>query len=273
METRDAPQGARKKDVGTPEDPGLKKPFKEREEENPSKCSHHFFTCPHGLFDGGPDNILCTGECRIPEQVLCKKPKEICFEQAVKKLIKNRKEFEPGVIRDPTMLCRRMVDLLPLQYFIPDDKVFSWSALHEESKSNSSGTTSSSDDKQDLDSPVVSKTSSQENLTFQTITLFQGGFLIDQLIDIVGNPGTESSKARQLMTPLRDFHILMENQFLILKDQEFQEFYMYYRQFERDLKKLMRDSRKKWERERTNAFETWQASATTGQKPNKPGSD
>ena len=34
METRDAPQGARKKDVGTPEDPGLKKLFKEREEEN-----------------------------------------------------------------------------------------------------------------------------------------------------------------------------------------------------------------------------------------------
>merc|ERR1712001_728426 len=167
----------------------------------------------------------------------------------------------------------RMVDLLPIQYFLPDNKVFSWPTLQGESEPDSSDTTTSSDDKQDFDSPTASKTSSQENLSFQTITLFQGGFLIDQMIDIVGNPGTETSKARQLMTPLREFHILMENQFLTLGDQEYQEFYMYYHQFERDLKKLMKDSRKKWQRERKNTCETLQASATIGQKPNKHGSD
>ena len=75
------------------------------------------------------------------------------------------------------------------------------------------------------------------------------------------------------MTPLREFHILMESQFSTLGDQEYQEFHMYYHQFERDIKKLMKDSRKKWQRERKNTCETSQASATIGQKPNKHGSD
>ena len=273
MEPRDDPQGAKKKEVKIPEGSGPKKPFKKKEKEKPSNCIHHFFTCPHGFFDGGPENILCTGKCRMPEQLLCEKPKEICFEQAVKKLMKNRTESEPGVIRDPTMLCQRMVDLLPIQYFLPDNKVFSWPTLQGESESDSSDTTTSSDDKQDLNSPTASKTSSQENLSFQTMTLFQGGFLIDQMIDIVGNPGTETSKVRQLMIPLREFHVLMESQFAILKEQEYQEFYTYYHQFERDIKKLMKDSRMKWQRERKNTWENAQASAMIGQKPSKHASD
>ncbi len=75
------------------------------------------------------------------------------------------------------------------------------------------------------------------------------------------------------MIPLREFHILMESQFAILKEQESQEFYTYDHQFERDIKKPMKDSRMKWQRERKNTWENAQASAMIGQKPSKQGSD